>query len=351
MSKKINLNQAIVALFFVLVIDCATFAGPIIYVDVDATGKDNGASWSDAYSCLQDALSIASNGDKIRVAQGIYKPDQGAGVEAGDRETTFQLVSGVIIEGGYAGPAEQDSNVRDIDLYETFLSGDIGATDYEMDNSYHVVMGANDTVIDGFTITGGFASDKGDPDLAGNGGGMFNLNVSPTVRNCVFVENSALNNGGGMANWQSSPTITNCMFIANDASHGAGMMNWSSSPILNNCVFQDNFARVRGGALESKTNSSPKVTHSDFINNQAKDGGAIWVNYNCFPKFEHCEFKDNTATGNGGAIYSSSTTGIALKDCRFSNNTTKSGSAVYCNYVDTVEISNCSFGNNSVFIE
>lgn len=351
MIKRIKLSQAIVVPFFVLVMGYATFAAQIIYVDTDATGDNNGSIWSNAYNYLQDALAVASSGDEIMVAQGVYKPDQGVGVKLGNRDATFQLISGVTIKGGYAGLAEQDPNIRDIDLYETFLSGDIGVTDYKMDNSYHVVKGANDVMIDGFTITAGFASDKGNPDLESNGGGMFNLNVSPTVSNCVFVENTALNNGGGMANYQASPIIINCTFIANDASHGGGMDNWSSSPTLDNCVFQDNFARTWGGAVGNKTNSSPKFTNCSFINNKAHEGGAVWVNYNCFPKFERCRFKHNTSTGNGGAIYSSSTTGIALKNCRFSNNTTGSGNAVYCYYVDVVEISNCYFANNSVFIE
>ena len=52
----------------------------IIYVDDDASGANNGTSWVDAYNYLQDALVSASSGDEIRVAQGTYTPDLGAGV-------------------------------------------------------------------------------------------------------------------------------------------------------------------------------------------------------------------------------------------------------------------------------
>ncbi|MBN2134051.1 MAG: hypothetical protein JW741_31395 [Sedimentisphaerales bacterium] len=47
-----------------------------IYVDHDAPGPHEGLSWNTAYKHLQDALAGASAGDEIRVAQGLYRPDQ-----------------------------------------------------------------------------------------------------------------------------------------------------------------------------------------------------------------------------------------------------------------------------------
>ncbi|MHC4285818.1 MAG: PEP-CTERM sorting domain-containing protein [Planctomycetota bacterium] len=65
----------------------------IIYVDDNAAGANDGSTWTDAFNYLQDALTAAWSGDEIRVAQGIYKPDQGAVVTTGDREATFQLIN------------------------------------------------------------------------------------------------------------------------------------------------------------------------------------------------------------------------------------------------------------------
>ncbi|MCZ6851762.1 MAG: hypothetical protein O7F17_08990, partial [Planctomycetota bacterium] len=73
-----------------------------------------------------------------------------------------------------------------------------------------------DTLLQGFTITGGNA-DGAFPD--GAGGGMLNFSSSPTVTNCTFSGNNAAL-GGGMEIFRSSPTVTNCMFSGNNADLG-----------------------------------------------------------------------------------------------------------------------------------
>ena len=109
--------------------------GAVIYVDADAAGANNGLSWADAYNYLQDALAEAASAQKpveIRVAQGTYRPDQGAGNTPGDRQATFRLISGVTIKGGYAGFGEPDPNARDIEKYKTILTADLSGDDFDV---------------------------------------------------------------------------------------------------------------------------------------------------------------------------------------------------------------------------
>ena len=68
----------------------------------------------------------------------------------------------VSIYGGYAGYGQPDPNERNIEIYETILSGDLNGDDAaggdHSENSYHVISGnnlQNTDILDGFTIKGG----------------------------------------------------------------------------------------------------------------------------------------------------------------------------------------------------
>ena len=86
------------------------------YVDANAPPGGDGSSWEDAFNHVQDALSTASSGDQIWVAEGVYRPDEDTDHPdgTGEREATFQLKSGVAIYGGYAGLGASDPNARDV---------------------------------------------------------------------------------------------------------------------------------------------------------------------------------------------------------------------------------------------
>ena len=131
-----------IALFFIFI--CNVVEGRIIYVDDDATGFNDGSpavpaasrgrSWENAYIYLQDALSEAKLLEKpveIRVAQGVYTPDKGADYNSEDYNAAFELINDVNLSGGYAGVLEDDPNIRDIELYETILSGDLKGNDID----------------------------------------------------------------------------------------------------------------------------------------------------------------------------------------------------------------------------
>ncbi|UCG51826.1 MAG: hypothetical protein JSW58_16935 [Candidatus Latescibacterota bacterium] len=63
-----DLRSAFLAAVLVVFLSCAAEA--VIYVKADATGANDGTSWTDAYTHLQVALSSSSSGDTIWVAAG-----------------------------------------------------------------------------------------------------------------------------------------------------------------------------------------------------------------------------------------------------------------------------------------
>jgi len=183
----------------IVVFFCPFTCGNVIYVDNDAAGANDGSSWENAYTYLQEALAYANTADKpveIRVAQGIYRPSEGLGAipEFDWRTITFQLINDVTLMGGYAGVDDADQNAHDIRLYQTILPGDLNGDDGlnftgNSENCYHVVTGSrtdNTAVLDGFVVTGGNANN---PTWKRhfNGGGLYNIDGSVIIRNCIFT--------------------------------------------------------------------------------------------------------------------------------------------------------------------
>ncbi|MHC4500121.1 MAG: hypothetical protein ACYS21_13515 [Planctomycetota bacterium] len=300
--------------------------GQTIYVDADANGANDGSSWTDAFTKLQDALAAASSGDQIRVAEGIYRPDEDSAHPEGrgDPEIAFQLKSGVVLKGGYAGFGEPDPNGRDIDDYETILSGDLDEDDgpdfaNNEENSYHVVFSggiSGTSVVDGFTITAGNA-DGSDPD--NSGGGMYNIFSSPTLINCTFVGNYAVRYGGAMFNYMfssatlvncsfvgnyvvfvgggmenrflSESTLINCIFSGNAAEHGGGMGNSGADATLINTLFVGNWADRRGGAMYNRFDTEVTLTNSVLWDNTALEGRQIALRYDSSLTISCCDLQ------------------------------------------------------------
>ena len=387
-SRRSLIFSLVVAVFV------CTASGKIIYVDDGATGANDGTSWANGYRYLQDALADANSSDKpveIRVAQGIYRPDQGKDQTPGDREATFQLVNGVALKGGYAGFGESHPDARDITLYETILTGDLNANDVKVvdpcelrgevsraENSYHVVTGSgtsSDAILDGFTISGGNANETtyyreetGSPHcsvtaatpvippcawLYADGGGMYNLQGSPTISNCTFMQNSAEFSGGGMCNCQSSgPALVNCTFTGNVAGDMGGALSCmeQSSPIITNATFKGNKAyssgyHTGGGGIYCRDESSPVMTNCIIANNWAIEGGGMFNLSHSSPTLTACTFSDNGAREGGAMVnYGSSPT---LRDCTFTRNSVDWSGGAIRNIESSPTLMRCVFRQNS----
>ncbi|MEE8155450.1 MAG: right-handed parallel beta-helix repeat-containing protein [Phycisphaerales bacterium] len=293
----------------------AAYGGGVLFVDRGACVGGDGLSWDTAFIELQSALDVVAEDDTvtaIKVAEGIYKPS--ARTDPDDpRTATFLLPDGVVLRGGFAGFGAPDPDERDIDLYETVLTGDLIAAVPNHDCcvihdapgcdcedcaaevceffpdccevawdelcvavaedlcgdlcgdadllilSYHVVcaFGVDETtVLDGFKITGGKAN--GSCCVNDRGGGMYLSLASPTVIDCNFIGNIASNVAGAVWLFHSAPTFIGCEFKSNflsggDGNSGAAIQNvFGSDLTLIDCVFQDNTlgtSSTGGGAI------------------------------------------------------------------------------------------------------
>jgi predicted outer membrane repeat protein len=312
-----------IPLVLAIVVLCQSASGKVIYVHGDAKGTNNGTSWQNAYVYLQDALADANDSEKpveIRVAQGIYKPDQGAKQKPGRREATFELINGVSLAGGYAGLAKADSDTRDVDRYKTILSGDLAGNDINIkdahalliepsrsENSYHVLTssGVGKTcVLDGFVITAGNASeDYSSHEQGSEGGGMYASGSRVKLVNCRFTGNSASNRGGGIYATDSDLVLVGCSFSENSASDGGGIADdRSSNPTLSRCSFIGNIALAplaNAGGMLNQDSSHATLTNCIFSGNSAAFGDGMNNEGNAGAMLTCCTFTQNSAKDSG----------------------------------------------------
>lgn len=294
----------------------------VIYVRHNATGANNGTSWSDAYTDLQSALGSATSGQEIWVAEGVYLPTS----VTTDRSATFRLLSGVEIYGGFAATETQRTQ-RDLASHRTVLSGDIDKNDITVvtgvtqdagsivgSNAYHVVIAdasvAETAVIDGFTVTGGQANDADE----NSGGGFLIMNSAWVVlRNMTIVGNTSSKTGGGAAVSRSAATISQCEF-RNNSSQGAlaldgggGLYTYQSTVIVTSSIFSGNYAQSLGGGLlhRGESVSSSEVTMNNvlvFANYAVVGGGGIASRYSDY-RLTNCTITANEAGQRGGGLY------------------------------------------------
>ncbi|MFH1755626.1 MAG: hypothetical protein ABIA59_07965 [Candidatus Latescibacterota bacterium] len=86
-----NSIRIILFLAVILALPADSHAG-ILFVNINATGANDGTSWTDAFTSVQSALTAANDPDEIWVAAGIYKPTTSA-----IRTSTFQLINSVAL--------------------------------------------------------------------------------------------------------------------------------------------------------------------------------------------------------------------------------------------------------------
>jgi hypothetical protein len=389
------------AVTLILGIASASFTAPrIIYVDDDAFGANTGSSWANAYRYLQDALADANATHEpveIRVAQGVYKPDQGEGQTPGERKARFRLLPDLILRGGYAGVGAQDPNARDSKAYQTILSGKLTAAtipaphtpgrrkDPGAESYSCCIMAAEktgpQTRIEGLVLTRacepwdanhpcmGSALYIG-PDAsitvsdctftANHGSGINCWRSDPNIIDCVFANNVTVADGGGICIGQGNPRIVRCVFANNWAFEGGGFFIQSGSFSIDDCTFTRNTAAGLnwadtgyGGAIRSWSGLDATITNCRFIENLASGGGAAHFGHigSVLPmgrsgsvRLTGCTFVGNLA-GSAGAVEASASY-VEARDCVFRQNAALGWGGVMVIGLSEVSLSNCLFAGN-----
>ena len=269
------------------------------------------------YPTIQAAIDSASDGDMVLVADGIY-------TGTGNKELTWNGNEKHITVMSANGP---DSCIIDLEgsgRAFTFISG-LG------DDAIWITP---EDVIEGFTISNGSSSSYGGAIYCYYG---YQNDVSPTISNCVFKNNTA-DYGGAITIDGGSSTITNCVFDSNSADYGGavyiGSAGGDSGPLFQNCTFLDNSADLhwngQGGAFylsNISTSANCRIWNNNFNGNSAPNGGAIYFSTSS-PDVTENLFTNNSASTNGSVLYIFNYYGPTISNCTIANNT--GPEAVYC---------------------
>ena len=222
------------------VLSLATFASGATYtVDIGGTGN---------YTTIQAAISdpLVVDSDVIIVAPGIY-----------NENIDFLGKAITVRSGDITNPGDPT-----LDPWNTIISG-TGLAGSGTVVTFKTSEGAN-SVLKGFTVMWGWAS---------YGGGIACEFSSPTISECLVIQNNADAYGGGIDCYYSSPTITGCLITSNSVFDpswtigvGGGISCYLSDPLILNCAITNNNSLLSGGAVYMG-DSVPEIRNCTILNN------------------------------------------------------------------------------------
>lgn len=247
------------------------------------------------------------------------------------------MADNVAIYGGFAGNESADQfDLRDPQANVTLIDGE---------SARRGVTGANNAIIDGFTIT------RCVPTTTSWGAGMQCQDTSPTISNCTFQANAA-SSGGGLGLSGSAAVITDCRFLANDSdgSGAAGMYASISTATIVRCLFAGNYSDGNGGGVTAwgSLKLPTNLTFSDctFASNEAwQDGAGVYMAGDSAATFSGCRFVGNEISGEGGGI-SSEDGHLTILNCVFTGNTSLYGGAIAKWSDGELKMTNCTLRRN-----
>jgi len=224
----------------------------------DSDDNNDGLTRQTPLATVQKGIDLAEDGDTVVVLPGTYTGD-------GNRDIDFK---------GKAITVRSEGGPRTciIDCQGSWKEFHRGFDFYSGEDT--------NSVLEGFTVTGGYA-DWGGGIRCGGGG--------PYIRNCVIVANVAYE-GGGLATGSSDPVVSNCVIAGNRARAGepgrpqgvgGGVYCTRGYPSFRNCTIYGNLADGHGGGIAYGDEHNHKAVLENCIltanRTQARRGNQISV--------------------------------------------------------------------------
>lgn len=291
-------------------------------------------------------LNIEENACHVVIFAGPITPNtilDGFSITGGNAETRFTQPEIIVNEnsiitsvGGGINLVSASPTLSNIRIHHNCTSGGGGGLYLESSSPImsNIISEFNRSTGSG----GGMYNDNSSPNISNiklsynfawvQGAGLFNgYNSNLTVSNGVISNNISFLYGGGVMNVNSTPTFTNTTINSNSALDGGGIHNFNSGVILTNVNLLDNSCGGSGGGMYSQSSTGINLNNVTVTGNSAANslGGGLTFTYNSTASLLNCSITENS---NGG-LYIAQGASITVNGGSISNNLSDVGAGIY----------------------
>jgi len=278
------------------------------------------------YPTIQEAIDVCVDGDTVLVADGTYTGD-------GNRDIDF-LGKAIMVK-SENGPE--------------YCVIDCEGSEVEPHRGFYFHNGEEaSSVLQGFTITNGYADDYG--------GGIYCHQSSPTIVGNTITGNTA-GWGGGIRCSDFHSTIEGNMITGNQADYSGGGINCMlGGPTISNNVISGNSSNIWGGGIILIETGSHIISNNLISANVADTSGGIECYLNSNPTITNNTITGNTATTCSGGLTVWEDCDVTVSNTIFWGNTAPSGDEIVVNQYTipatlTISYSDVEGGEEAVFVD
>ncbi len=264
----------------------------------------------DDFPSIQSAIGHAKEGMTIYVSPGVYY------------EQVNYYGKGLQIK-STDGPDHTTIDAMGTGSVVTFTSGETAQS-----------------VLEGFTITGGNSWD---------GGGVYISGSSPIIRDCIITGNTAQRGGGMYISWEAMPVIENSTISLNTAlDKGGGVAVAKAYPDFSATVITGNTAQHGAGICAHSTAITYFSDSNISGNSAAFDGGGIHTCWNSWVYLFRSTVDENTAGSSGGGAFVGQYGSLRAWNSLFLSNTAFTGGGIgVMSYDSTLYLNSCTITLNT----